>query len=170
MVFAGTFTAGGLEVAVEDGALRILREGRNRKFVEQVKQVSFSGDYAVRRRQPVYFVTERCVFQRGSRGMVLTEVAPGIDVERDILAHMDFEPVVRDLVLMDARIFREPPMGLEADLLNLDLAERISYDAERNILFVNLEGATCGSRRTWTPCAPSWNGDARASADGSACW
>ena len=71
---------------------------------------------------------------------MLTEVAPGIDIERDILAHMDFMPIVREPVLMDTRIFQDEPMSLEADLLNLDLPERISYDAARNILFVNLEG------------------------------
>ncbi len=140
LVFAGTFTAGGLEIAVEGGQLKILREGRSRKMVKRVQQVSFSGDFAARRGQPVYFVTERCVFRRGKRGLVLTEVAPGINIERDILAHMDFTPIIREPAPMDARIFRDEPMKLEEDMLNLDLPERISYDATRNILFVNLEG------------------------------
>jgi propionate CoA-transferase len=140
MVFAGTFTAGGLQVAVEDGKLRIVQEGKARKFVSKVKQVSFSGDYAVTRKQPVYFITERCVFRRGAKGLVLTEVAPGIDIERDILAQMDFRPVILDPQPMPLRIFRDEPMDLANHLLNLDLAERISYDAERNILFVNLVG------------------------------
>ena len=141
MIFAGTFTAGGLKVAVIDGQLQILQEGKAKKFVKKVKQVSFSGDYAVQKKQPLYFVTERCVFQRGRRGLVLTEVAPGIDIERDILAHMDFEPIIRsEPIVMDRRIFQNEPMGLEADLLNLDLPDRISYDPARNILFLNLEG------------------------------
>lgn len=140
MVFTGTFTAGGLEVAVQNGQLKIVKEGKARKFVKAVKQVTFSGDYAVERKQPVYFVTERCVFRRGRRGLVLTEVAPGIDIERDILAHMDFAPIIREPVTMDPRIFREQVMNLEANLLNLDLPERVSYDAVRNILFINLEG------------------------------
>ncbi len=140
MIFAGTFTAGGLKVGVSDGKLQILQEGRAKKFVKTVNQVSFSGEYAVDRGQPVYFVTERCVFQRGRKGLVLTEVAPGIDIEKDILAHMDFTPIVREPVLMDSRIFQDEPMGLEADLLNLDLPDRISYDAARNILFLNFEG------------------------------
>jgi propionate CoA-transferase len=140
MIFAGTFTAGGLEIAVADGRLRILQEGRSRKFVKKVQQVTFSGSFAAARGHPVFFVTERCVFRRGRKGLVLVEVAPGIDIERDILAHMDFSPIVREPVLMDARIFQDEPMGLAADLLNLDLPERISYDAARNILFVNLEG------------------------------
>jgi propionate CoA-transferase len=70
----------------------------------------------------------------------LTEVAPGIDIERDILGHMGFEPIVRAPKAMDERIFREPVMGLEQDLLGLSLAERISYDASRNTLFANFEG------------------------------
>lgn len=140
MVYAGTFTAGGLKIAVKDGKVKILQEGKVRKFVKKVGQVSFSGDFSVTRRQPVYYVTERCVFRRGLRGLVLTEVAPGIDIERDILAHMDFVPKIREPVTMDARIFHEEPMNLEADLLNLDLPDRISYDEVRNILFINLEG------------------------------
>ncbi len=140
MVFTGTFTAGGLKIGIEDGKVRILQEGKVRKFVRQVKQVSFSGDFSVTRKQPVYFVTERCVFRRGLRGLVLTEVAPGIDIERDILAHMDFMPKIRDPVLMDGRIFHEDNMNLEAELLNLSLPDRISYDATRNMLFINLEG------------------------------
>ncbi len=140
MVFAGTFTAGGLKVGVEDGKLKILQEGRSRKFVKQVKQVSFSGDFSVVRKQPVYYVTERCVFRRGIKGLVLTEVAPGIDIERDILPHMDFTPKIRDPIPMDLRIFLEGPMELESDLLNLKLSERISYDANRNPLFINLGG------------------------------
>ena len=140
VVFAGTFTAGGLEIAFEDGRLRIVREGRTRKFVSRVQQVSFSGNYAYQRDQPVFYVTERCVFRRSSRGLTLIEVAPGIDIERDILAHMDFEPRIHELEPMDPRIFCEGPMGLEEVLLNLDMPERISYDAERNILFLNFEG------------------------------
>ncbi len=140
VIFAGTFTAGGLEIALEDGKLKILKEGRSRKMVKRVQQITFNGESAARRGRPVYVVTERCVFRRGKKGLVLTEVAPGIDIERDILAHMDFTPIIREPVIMDSRIFRHEPMMLEADLLNLDLPERISYDAGRNILFVNLEG------------------------------
>ncbi len=140
MVFAGTFTAGGLKVGVSGGKLQILQEGKARKFVKKVNQVSFSGEYAMQRGQPVYFITERCVFQRGHKGLVLTEVAPGIDIEKDILALMDFVPIIRESALMDSRIFLDGPMGLEADLLNLDLPDRISYDPARNILFLNFEG------------------------------
>jgi propionate CoA-transferase len=140
VVFAGTFTAGGLEIAVEDGRLRILREGASRKFVEAVEQITFSGAYAAETGQPVFYVTERCVFRRTPAGMELTEIAPGIDIDRDILGHMGFAPIVADPKPMDARIFREPVMGLEQDLLGLSLTERISYDASRNTLFANFEG------------------------------
>jgi propionate CoA-transferase len=131
---------------VQDGQVKIVTEGKARKFVTQVQQNTFSGPYAVQRSQPVLYVTERCVFKLTPEGLELVEVAPGIDIERDILAHMDFEPVVNNPVPMDPRIFREEPMELAADLLNLDLKSRVSYDTERNILFVNLEGWYCRVR------------------------
>ena len=141
VVFAGTFTAGGLKIAVEDGKLRIVQEGRARKFVKQVGQVTFSGTYAKETHQPVLFVTERCVFRLTDGGLALTEIAPGIDIERDILAHMDFAPIVGNVVEMDGRIFRPERMGLERDFLGFrDLPSRISYDQQRNILFLNFEG------------------------------
>ena len=140
VVFAGTFTAGGLEVAIEDGALRIVKEGRARKFVAAVEQITFNGAYAAETGQPVLYVTERCVLARTRDGVELVEVAPGIDVERDILAQMDFEPIVRKPAPMDPRIFRNEPMLLDETLLGLGMAERVSYDAARNVLFLNLEG------------------------------
>ena len=146
LVFAGTFTTGGLEIAIEDGALRIVREGRSKKFIRQVEQVTFNGAYAAENGQPVIYVTERCVFCRSREGMELIEVAPGIDIARDILAQMEFIPIVRNPALMEARIFRDDPMQLEDTLLGLGLAERVSYDAERNILFLNLEGMQVRTR------------------------
>ncbi|HEX8165592.1 MAG TPA: acyl CoA:acetate/3-ketoacid CoA transferase, partial [Beijerinckiaceae bacterium] len=140
LVFAGTFTAGGLKVAIADGRLSIEQEGKAQKFIAAVEQITFSGDYAAETGQPVLYVTERCVFRRTAAGMELAEVAPGIDVEGDILAHMGFRPIVNDPQPMDPRIFRPEVMGLEQVLLGLTLAERISYDAARNILFLNLEG------------------------------
>jgi propionate CoA-transferase len=140
VVFAGTFTAGGLEVEIADGKLKIVKEGRARKFVKHVEQITFAGPYAASRSQPVIYVTERCVFQLTPGGLELIEVAPGIDIERDILAHMDFAPIVNKPLLMDERIFRDEPMELIGDLMNLKLHERVSYDSDRNILFLNLEG------------------------------
>jgi propionate CoA-transferase len=140
LVFAGTFTTGGLEVAVADGALRIVREGRGRKFIQQVEQVTFNGAYAAECAQQVLYVTERCVFRRTPEGMELVEVAPGIDIERDILTQMEFTPIIRAPKLMDARIFRDEPMQLEETLLGLGMGQRITFDAERNTLFANFEG------------------------------
>lgn len=140
VVFAGTFTAGGLDIAIEHGKVRIVQEGRARKFVKAVEQITFSGKFAASKKQPVLYVTERCVFQLTSAGLELVEIAPGIEIERDILPHMDFKPIINEPVTMDARLFRDEPMELLADLMNLKLEERVSYDAARNILFLNLEG------------------------------
>ncbi len=140
LVFAGTFTSGGLKIAIEDGAVHILREGSTRKFISAVEQITFSGDRAAEMGQPVFYVTERCVLQRTPGGVELIEIAPGIDVEHDILGQMDFKPLVRNLRTMDVRIFRDGPMGLDHMLLGRSLADRIGYDAERNMLFINFEG------------------------------
>ncbi|MCM8594015.1 acyl CoA:acetate/3-ketoacid CoA transferase [Accumulibacter sp.] len=140
VVFVGTFTGNGLKVAVEDGKLRIVEEGRQKKFVRQLEQITFNGQYAYDRGKPVYYVTERCVFRRMRRGLALIEVAPGIDVARDILPQMEFEPIIGEYATMDPRIFNPDPMGLERELLNLSMPERVTYDQERNILFLNFEG------------------------------
>lgn len=139
VVFAGTFTAGGLEVAIEDGNLKIIKEGRAKKFVKQVEQVTFSGTYAAEKGQPVIYVTERCVFQLTDHGLELIEVAPGIDIERDILPHMAFKPHIHNPVTMNPAIFRDAPMSLLADLLNENLKDRITYDPAGNVLSVNLK-------------------------------
>jgi propionate CoA-transferase len=140
VVFTGAFTAGGLVTAIEDGQLRIVHEGRAPKFIERVEQITFSGGLAGEAGQNVLYVTERCVFRRTADGVELTEIAPGIDLERDILAHMQFRPIVRDPKLMDARLFQPEPMGMEQILLGLTMAERISFDPERDTLFINYEG------------------------------
>jgi propionate CoA-transferase len=105
LVFCGTFTAGGLQVAVEDGKLRIVQEGKVRKFIEQVEQVSFAATRARKREQPVLYVTERAVFQLAAGGIKLIEVAPGIDIDRDVLAHMAFKPIVGNVKPMPANAF-----------------------------------------------------------------
>jgi len=141
IVFVGTFTTGGLKVAIDNGQLRIDPEGRTAKFIDQVEQVTFSGPYAADRGQPVLYVTERCVFRLTTAGMQLIEIAPGIDLQRDILDQMQFAPAIADpLPEMDARIFQSDPMGLREDLLTLTLEERLSYDPAENIFFVNFEG------------------------------
>lgn len=140
VVFAGTFTAGGLDVRVGDGKLAIVREGKARKFVARVDQITFNGSHAAQCGREVVYVTERCVLRRTAHGVELTEVAPGVDIERDILAQMDFVPIVHEPKQMDPRIFRDEAMHLDDDLLGLGLAERVSVDEGRDILFLNLEG------------------------------
>jgi propionate CoA-transferase len=113
--FVGTLTAGGLEIAIDDG-VRIVREGSLHKFVPAVREVSFNGRLARQRGQQVRYVTDRAVFALADDGLVLIEVAPGIDVERDVLAQMGFRPLVADHVLpMDRRLYSTGSMGLAAD-------------------------------------------------------
>jgi propionate CoA-transferase len=108
VVFCGTFTTGGLEVEAEGGALRILAEGRIRKFVSRVEQVSFSASRAAAGGRQVLYVTERAVFGLRGEGLELVEVAPGIDLEGQVLAHMEFRPIMRDVKLMPLSLFHSP--------------------------------------------------------------
>ena len=140
LIFAGTFTAGGLEVGLEDGKVKIYKEGKFRKFVNKVQQITFNGRLAATREKPVYYVTERCVFKLRYYGLELIEVAPGIDIEKDILANMDFKPIIKQPKLMNNNIFNDEPMQLSEILLERALSERVSYDPERNTTFLNLEG------------------------------
>ena len=140
LVFVGSFTQDGLEVTATAGRLSILREGHKRSFVQKVEQVTFSGSYAAKLGQKVYYVTERCVFELGPEGLELIEVAPGIDLRDDILAEMDFAPIVRSHRPMDARIFRPELIDLKGELFHLNLSSRLSYDRQRNILFGNFAG------------------------------
>ncbi len=111
--FCGTFTAGGLKVAVKDGKVQILQEGKVKKFVKKLDQVTFSGPYAAKINKHVLYITERCVFKLENDGLHLVEVAPGIDVEKDILAQMEFKPIVDDYKPMDPRLFADGVMGLK---------------------------------------------------------
>ncbi len=141
VVFVGTFTAGGLAVAVEAGRLHIASEGRCAKFIEAVEHRTFSGEQALKRGQTVRYITERCVFELTDAGLALIEVAPGIDIEADILAHMAFRPVVHGTPkIMDARIFASEPMNLRQDMLARPLAQRLHYDGLKNLFFVDFSG------------------------------
>lgn len=104
LVFCGSFTADGLLAGLEDGKVRIVQEGRVAKYVKQVEQVSFSGAVARALSKDVIFVTERAVFRLQPEGVELIEVAPGIDIERDVLAHMEFEPLIRSVSVMPIRL------------------------------------------------------------------
>lgn len=146
IVFVGTFTSGGLDVVVEDGRVRIVKEGKHPKFVGTIGQTTFSADYARQRRQEVLYVTERCVFRLGDAGLTLTEVAPGIDVERDILALLPFRPAIEPVDgtgaprLMDRLIFQTGPMGLRERMLDIQIDDRLSYDAASNTVYMNYAG------------------------------
>ena len=140
VVFLGTFLApcrtevAGGHIVVDDAVAAP-------KFLASVEQRTFSGSYAAGAGQPVLYVTERCVFRLTQAGLQLIEIAPGIDLERDVLAHVGFTPIIDgEPKLMDTRIFCDEPMGLKDDLLTVPLEARFTYDAGRNIFFLNLEG------------------------------
>ncbi len=137
--FLGTFTSGG-ETIVADGKIRVVQEGKYRKFWKEVEQITFSGKLARQQQRPVYYITERGVFQLVPEGVKLIEIAPGVDLQRDILDQMDFTPLIADpLPEMDARIFRDDLMGLEGQA-SIPLSERLSYNEDENIMYVNFEG------------------------------
>lgn len=140
VVFIGNFTAGGAQFAVDDGRLRIVQEGKVSKFVEQVVQVTFSGTLAAQQRKDVLYVTERCVFRLTSAGLTLTEVAPGVDIERDVLRHLPFRPHMDQPTTMDVAIFASKPMGLRERMLDINIDDRLSYDAASNTVFMNYAG------------------------------
>ncbi|WYJ41976.1 hypothetical protein HAP54_000014675 [Bradyrhizobium sp. 2S1] len=147
VIFVGTFGAGRQRIGVTDGRLVIAEEAKARKFVETVEHVTFSGAFAAKRGQTVHYVTERCVLALTEGGLELIEVAPGIDIERDILRLMDFRPLIpRDPPLMDARIFRDGPMDLRSYLLTIPLDRRFTLDQQQNLFFVNLERFALRSR------------------------
>lgn len=117
VIFCGTFTAGGLEVEVSEGKLNIVKEGKIPKFLQAVEHVTFSGKYARAQGQQVVFVTERAVFTLREEGLVLEEIAPGIDLERDILAHMSSRPIISSHIkTMDYRIFASENMDLRSNM------------------------------------------------------
>lgn len=120
--FVGTFTA-----------------GETKKFVRMVEHRTFSGSYALKRDQPVLYITEKCVFRLTSRGMELIEIAPGLDIERDLLPFMEFRPVIDAPRTMDARLFRPEPMGLRDIMLDLPFEQRFRFDAGQNLFFINFE-------------------------------
>jgi propionate CoA-transferase len=149
VIFVGTFTAGDLQVTVADGKVRIVSEGTCRKFVREVEHRTFSGERARRRGQRVLYVTERCVFCLAEAGgLELIEIAPGVDLERQILAQMDFMPAISaELRLMEPALFETDAMNLRERMLALPLAERIEFDPRNDVLFINFEGLIVDSVR-----------------------
>ena len=114
IVFVGYFTAAGLKLEVEGGKIHIAREGKVQKVVPQVEHVTFSGRRALEEGQSVIYITERCVMELRADGLTVTEIAPGVDLERDVLGQTAIKlNVCPNLCPMDAALFQEPPMGLE---------------------------------------------------------
>lgn len=112
IVFSGMFNAGA-KLAVEDGKLRIEKEGKLKKLVDKVEHVTFSGPRAIRQGQDITYVTERCVMVLRPQGIVVTEIAPGVDLETDILGQSEFSLIVADdLKQMGAALFGTGPFGL----------------------------------------------------------
>ncbi len=146
VVFAGTFTAGGALPDIAHGRLLLGAQPGAHKFVPAVEQRTFSGAEALRRGQRVLYVTERCVFRlaadgNGDSALELIELAPGVDLERDVLAQMGFVPLLAEpLRAMDARLFEPAPLGLRERLLNRPFAERFALDAARRVLHIDFSG------------------------------
>ncbi len=114
--FVGTLTAQGLELDISDSGVRVAKEGSLPKFVPQVREISFNGSLARERGQQVRYITDRAVFELAAEGLTLIEIAPGIDLERDVLAQMGFRPRVADeLRTTDLRVYAAGAMGLAAD-------------------------------------------------------
>ena len=140
VVFLGTFTSGGFKATIADGEISVEQEGKYRKFVNEVGQVTFSGKRAAREGRSIFYVTERCVFGLREDGLELTEVAPGIDLQRDIIDLLPFKPLVFDPKPMDAALFRPDAMGLRARLFDIRIEDRISYSPQKNMLFLDFAG------------------------------
>lgn len=141
VVFVGTFTTGDLQLRVGGGRIEVLSEGSARKFVRAVEQRTFSGDFARARGQRVLYVTERCVFRLAEQGLELIEIAPGIDLQRDVLAQMEFMPAISSqLRTMDARLFDEAPLGLRTRLLQQRCPERVTRYGASSFLRARLAG------------------------------
>jgi len=114
VVFCGTFMAGKMQFETGNGEFKIISDGKVPKLIDFVEQITFSGEYAKEKQQVVHYVTERAVFAITSEGFTLIEIAPGVDLESDVLAHMSFKPIIsKELKLMDARIFKAEKMGIE---------------------------------------------------------
>jgi propionate CoA-transferase len=142
LVFLGTFVVPN-RCRVLGGRLVIADGVVAPKFLADVEQRTFSGVYAAAAGQPVLYVTERCVFELTPDGLELIEIAAWVDLDKDVLAHIGFEPIIRgEPKLMDARIFAAEPMGLKDELMAVPLEGPFAYDAERNTLFLNMEGVS----------------------------
>jgi len=146
VIFVGTFTSGGLNVEIRDGVMSISKEGKFRKFVKEIGQVTFAGPAAAVADKDVLYITERCVFALVPDGLELIEVAPGIDIKSDILELMPFKPTIRQPRTMDAALFALEPMGLRNRMLDIRVEDRLTYDSGSNTVFMNYAGMRVRTR------------------------
>jgi propionate CoA-transferase len=140
VLFMGTFTTGGIQAAVKEGRVQIVAEGRVKKFVRTCDQITYCSQFAGAQGQEVFYITERCVFKLIDGKIELVEVAPGVDIDKDILAQMEFRPVIRKVAPMDPRLFQEAVMGIRSEFLLKELKKRVRYDEGRNLLRLNFNG------------------------------
>ena len=140
VVFMTPFTSGGLEVEVANGELKVVNEGRFCKFVKHVGQTTFSADVANGLGQNILYITERCVFRLTGDGLTLTEIAPGVDLVRDILSHLPFEVNIDGPTIMDSAIFDSGVLDLRTRMLELHLNDRLEYDKDMATVFMNFSG------------------------------
>jgi len=150
VVFVGTFMAGDLRAKVGDGTLTIVQDGSTGKFVASVEHRTFSGAEALRRGQPVLYVTERAVFRLidagGKPGLELVELAPGVELERDVLAKMAFRPhLSASAGAMETSLFNDAPLGLRDRILATPLADRFDLDTAHNTLYIDFSGLAINS-------------------------
>jgi propionate CoA-transferase len=145
VVFVGTFSSGGLQTRIKDGKLFIEKEGKYNKFVETVGQVTFSGKHAGREGRAILYVTERCVFALRENGLELIEIAPGVDLQKDILDLLPFKPVVCDPKPMASALFLPEAIGLRESISDIRIEDRISYTPKTNTLFLDFAGMRVNS-------------------------
>ena len=140
VLFVGTFTSGGFIAEIDDGRLRIEQEGKFSKFVAEVDQITFSATVAAKGTQQVRYITERCVFELTTNGLALTEVAPGVDLQTEVLDLLPFAPIVDNVQPMDAAIFSDEPMGLRDRMFDIHIEDRLTYDSATNTVFMDYSG------------------------------
>lgn len=148
VVFAGTFMAGRQLIKMTPSGLDIIDDGIHSKFVSSVEQITFSAANATLRGTTVLYVTERAVFKLQDGELMLSEIAPGVDVQKDILDHMSFMPVMNNVMEMDSSLFLPQPMGLVDILISMPLRDRIELDTQRKRLYLNFAGLSVHSIET----------------------
>jgi propionate CoA-transferase len=158
LVFVGTFKAKGLKVECAGGKMKIAQEGAMMKFIDQVEQVTYNGRYGAEQGRTVLYVTERCVFRLTPDGLELAEVAPGLDIQKDIVDQMAFEPIIKSPKLMNATLFQPNLMKLKDQLLNLRMEDRLTYDADSNTVFINLSGVELNTEEQFEKHVAAMNG------------